>query len=391
MSVKALTVLAFCAVLTIAITNIPSASALNISEISNQPSDSALSSYPYPNASLVKDGGTIYFIYGTTKVPFANYKAFTGLGYSLRNVVSGDLSSYSLNSYIINTASIAHPWGNWVSYKGVIYYSSADGMIGVPSAEVFLSNGGKWGLVIKANKYDISSIAASKSLPILSDSDARVAGQPMALQFGGQPTSQNNSTGQNSGSSTVATTTPTATTTVVSAIPQLILPTNVYASSTANFIVVSGATNTPLTYTFFWDDGTLANTLSINTAVHTYYRTGTYMLEATVTDSLNNSYSTTAPVTVVAPPTQTPTAPQITLPKGIIVGAEATVSASATDPQNLPLSYTFSWGDGSADTVAASNSATHVYSTSENFVVKVTATNGFGFSNFSQGYLYVAP
>ena len=91
-------------------------------------------------ASLVNDGGTIYFISGTTKVPFTNYQAFTGLGYSLQNVISGDLGSYTLSrTYMINTANTSHPWSSWLSYKGVVYYSTQAGLIGVPSAEVFLS------------------------------------------------------------------------------------------------------------------------------------------------------------------------------------------------------------------------------------------------------------
>ncbi len=345
--------------------------------------DSALNLYPYPTASLVKDGGTIYFISGITKIPFANYKAFTGLGYSLHNVVTGDLSNYELQTYIISTANTSHPWDSWVSYKGAVYYFTSDGMIGVPSADVFLSNGGKWNLVVKANKYDIFIINTNSALAVLTSGDARVSSQP-TFQFGGQPVTQNSSSSQNPES-------PAATVTPLSIIPQIILPTNIYASSSAVYTVLSGATNTPLVYNFFWDDGTPANSLSVNSATHTYFIPGTYVLEVTVIDSLNNSNTSTTPVTVVMPPTQTPTAPALTLPHGVIVGAEATATATASDPQNLPLAYTFSWGDGTADTLATANSATHIYSSSASFIVKVTATNGLGFSNFSQDYIYVAP
>src|SRR5690349_12293149 len=56
----------------------------------------------FASGSLVSEGGTIYFIRGTEKVPFASLSAFKGLGFSLENVVSGDLSNYGLSSYTIS-------------------------------------------------------------------------------------------------------------------------------------------------------------------------------------------------------------------------------------------------------------------------------------------------
>jgi hypothetical protein len=50
----------------------------------------------YPPGSLVNDKGTIYLIQACKKIPFTNYKAFTALGYSLKNVVKGDLSKLDL-------------------------------------------------------------------------------------------------------------------------------------------------------------------------------------------------------------------------------------------------------------------------------------------------------
>jgi hypothetical protein len=394
---KALVGIAFCIISAIAV-SAHFASALTLAEIINQPKvlgDTTSALYPYPSGSLVNDHGTIYFISGGTKVPFANYKAFTGLGYSLRNAVSGNLSGYSLSqTYVINTANAAHPWGSWVSYKGVIYYSAQSGMIGVPSAEVFLSNGGQWSMVVKANNYDISLIKSSSSLAVLTDNDPRIIGLPN-LQFGGTAASpQNNSSGSSSNpvqapvqapSSVSATTSPT------SFIPQVIVPVNVYASSSATFLASSADPNTPLVYTFNWDDGSIANSLSTNAAVHTYTIPGVYMLNVSIEDSQTNSFSTTAPVTVLLPVSQTPTVPQLSIPTGTIVGAQATVSASASDPQSSPLTYTFNWGDGTASTIAPTNSATHVYSTSDSYVVTVTVTNGLGFSSLNTGYLYVAP
>src|ERR1700722_12451474 len=68
--------------------------------------------YAYQSDSLVNDNGTIYFISGTVKVPFASWPAFTGLGYSPANVTAGDTSNYTLSQgYSINTPNTIHPWG----------------------------------------------------------------------------------------------------------------------------------------------------------------------------------------------------------------------------------------------------------------------------------------
>jgi hypothetical protein len=130
-------------------------------------------SYPYPSGSLVNDGGTIYFISGQTKIPFTNWQAFVGLGYLPRNVVIGDLSAYTLSSsYFITTANMAHPWGSWLFYKGTIYYSSQQGLIGIPSYDIFLQNGGQLKYVVPANKDDIVNI--QNSLQPLKFNDNRV-------------------------------------------------------------------------------------------------------------------------------------------------------------------------------------------------------------------------
>jgi hypothetical protein len=140
--------------------------------------DASTSNYPYPNSSLVSDGGTIYFISGTTKVPFTTWKAFVGLGYSLKYVTKGSLANYTLSSYAIKTSATVHPWDSWVSYKKAIYYITQQGLIGVPSYDVFLSNGGKLSYVVAANKYDLAALKANPNLPILTASDPRVNSVP---------------------------------------------------------------------------------------------------------------------------------------------------------------------------------------------------------------------
>jgi len=138
--------------------------------------------YPYPSGSLVNDGGTIYFISGTTKVPFTNWQAFVGLGYSLRNVVNGNLQNYTpAQTYFITTANAPHPWGSWLLYNRTIYYSHETGLIGVPTWDVFLQNGGKSAYIVKANNYDVNILNTNSNISILTTNDQRVYNQPSSI------------------------------------------------------------------------------------------------------------------------------------------------------------------------------------------------------------------
>lgn len=143
------------------------------SPTTNTNSAAATSVYPYSSGNLVNDGGTIYFISGTTKIPFTNWQAFVGLSYSSRNIVSGDLSNYTpTQSYFITTANAAHPWGSWLLYNGTVYYFHESGLIGVPSWDVFINNGGDAKYVVRTNSYDTQNL--NVNLPILTTNDPRV-------------------------------------------------------------------------------------------------------------------------------------------------------------------------------------------------------------------------
>ena len=141
--------------------------------ITNSPSVS--NSYPYPSGSLVNDSDTIYFISGHNNIPFTNWQAFVGLGYSLRNVVNGDLSAYTpATNYYITTANAPHPWGSWILYNRTIYYAHETGLIGVPSWDIFINNGGNTKYIAKANSYDIQTLNANPNLPVLQYNDSRI-------------------------------------------------------------------------------------------------------------------------------------------------------------------------------------------------------------------------
>ena len=131
-----------------------------------------------PTGTLAQDGGTIYFLMAKDKikVPFTSMAAFTGLGYNLKNVKKLNLSSYALaGSYVLSSATQEHPWGSWLKWKdGTLYYSGVDGLIGVPSMEVFTANGGKPEMIVPLNAADDAVWAKNPKLPVLQVGDSRV-------------------------------------------------------------------------------------------------------------------------------------------------------------------------------------------------------------------------
>jgi acetyl esterase/lipase len=143
------------------------ASAVSYSEIFGQPQVLGVSTSAsmYPTGSLVNDNGTIYLIYGLDKTPFSNWQAFVGLGYSLKNVVNGDLPNYTLSSHVITTANQEHPWGQFVLYMGTVYYINQAGLIAMPNPQTFLAQGGNWSWLVPANKYDLAMLNSTSQQP----------------------------------------------------------------------------------------------------------------------------------------------------------------------------------------------------------------------------------
>lgn len=129
----------------------------------------------YSSGTLVVDSsGTIYLISGGAKIPFSSMQAFSGLGYSLRNVVFGDASGYNMaQSYIMSSPTQEHPWGSWLLYGRTIYYSTQAGMVPVASWDVFINNGGQNKFILKANKADISVIK-NNTLSVMQLNDNRI-------------------------------------------------------------------------------------------------------------------------------------------------------------------------------------------------------------------------
>lgn len=141
-----------------------------------QPTPTPAAVLPYGSNTLVNDGGTIFLISIPAKIPFTNMKAFTGLGYSLRNVLKGSAASYRLahGGYVLSDPNQSHPWGAWVSIGKTVYYVHSAGLVAVPSWQVFLSNGGKAEHIVKANKADEAELKAKPNQPLLTTNDPRV-------------------------------------------------------------------------------------------------------------------------------------------------------------------------------------------------------------------------
>ncbi len=123
----------------------------------------------------MNSNGTIFLIIAGYQVPFLNWNAFVGLGYSTKNVIKASLTGSGLTQTPgIGSANVPHTWGSWVNYKGTIYYSSEQGMIPVPDMATFYANNGNLQYVLPANKYDITVIDQAPSLSPLIPNDSRV-------------------------------------------------------------------------------------------------------------------------------------------------------------------------------------------------------------------------
>ena len=109
-------------------------------------------------------------VYQNTKVGFANAPAFTGLGFSFKNVVATSNSGLSVSPRVVVTAAGAHPRGTWVISGPVVYWVTPNGNIPVPTWAIFTGNGGQASFIVKANSYDL----ARTTLPAMTLNDTRL-------------------------------------------------------------------------------------------------------------------------------------------------------------------------------------------------------------------------
>lgn len=130
----------------------------------------------YPPGTLVQQESTIYLVTAPlTAVGFTSWQAFVGLGYKLANVIFDNLSGYRIaTDYFLSSPTQAHPWSSWVKSGRTIYYVSSQGLIGVPTWDILLSNGGEDKFILPANKADLQVLKANAHLPLLESNDSRV-------------------------------------------------------------------------------------------------------------------------------------------------------------------------------------------------------------------------
>lgn len=108
----------------------------------------------YGNGQLVNIGGAVYIAYKNTLTGFGNASAFLGLGYSFRNVTNAAAANMPISSYIVASASGAHPWGSWIKNGQAVYFVHETGLIPIPDWNTFLNNNGPANQIVNANAWD---------------------------------------------------------------------------------------------------------------------------------------------------------------------------------------------------------------------------------------------
>ncbi|MBI5530197.1 MAG: hypothetical protein HY918_01725 [Candidatus Doudnabacteria bacterium] len=145
---------------------------VNAASSGNQNNSGSQNSSGVPSGTLVNDKGTIYLVVNNLKYPFASMKAFTGLGYSLANVIKADISGMALGIVVLNSPTQIHPDGSWIVSGKVVFYVSSAGYVPVPTWDIFLKNGGQAKFIVKANAADIAD--SRPILPKMTENDSRI-------------------------------------------------------------------------------------------------------------------------------------------------------------------------------------------------------------------------
>jgi PKD repeat protein len=129
------------------------------------------------------------------------------------------------------------------------------------------------------------------------------------------------------------------------------------------------------THEFLWDFGD-GNTSTELAPTHIYADEGVYTVSLTVTDDDGDSDMDTIRVTAL---NIAPTIDSLTGDTAVDKGQQASFTASARDPGDDELTYTWDFGDGS-DPVSGVDLANvnHTYTQSAGFAVTLTVTDGDG-------------
>jgi PKD repeat protein len=151
-----------------------------------------------------------------------------------------------------------------------------------------------------------------------------------------------------------------------------------YAALTLTPVQVYGGASTDpdgtiASYVWSWGDGS-PNSSGVS-ASHQYARAGTYTIGLVVTDDDGATANATTTVTITnRAPTANAGGPYSTQP-----GVAFTANGSGSkDLDGTIASYRWNWGDGSANTVSASPTASHTYGSASDYTVVLTVTDNSG-------------
>ena len=131
-------------------------------------------------------------------------------------------------------------------------------------------------------------------------------------------------------------------------------------------------------YKWNFSDGNTTTWLTDPIITHAYTTTGNYTVTLTVKDNKQLTNSTQAQITVI----DYPTADFSYLPTTPLVGEIVTFNASASEPNGGSIiNYAWEFGDGGTGTGVI---ATHSYSATGNYTVKLTVTDSEDLTNSTQ-------
>jgi PKD repeat protein len=133
------------------------------------------------------------------------------------------------------------------------------------------------------------------------------------------------------------------------------------------------------TYLWKWGDGTPDTAGTTVTQSHVFPTAGTYTVTLLVSDKWGRySDPVTRSVTTQAEPAGN-NPPTVVFSQPVCSGRTCPVSSSGTtDTDGGIRSYTWKWGDSTADTVTTSTSSSHSYTAAGTFTITLVVTDNWG-------------
>lgn len=123
----------------------------------------------FPNDTLLLDSGTIYLVMNGAKHGFTSMAAFSGLGYTVRNLEKRSSTGIS-NGYVLNNPNMSHVAGSFVKSGQTVYFVDEKGLIPIPTWGIYLSNKGSSNQILTANASDL----AKQQLNLMVMNDSRI-------------------------------------------------------------------------------------------------------------------------------------------------------------------------------------------------------------------------